>query len=280
MTAYYFIAFILIGSYFFLNFIIGVLFLKYNEAQKAENQGFTEQHLHWMDMQRMIIDAQPDFESTNVPNEAWRRKLHGWVGSNKFDMAVMGCIVLNMGQMACSYEGSTLFYQGVLDLVNYFFTAVFIVECLLKLLAYGGSYFHNHWNRFDFAVVCSSLVDMAMSSMDANSLHFLRVGPQLARVLRVFRVSRVLRLIGKYEGLQALIHTITFSLPPLLTVLGLLLVIFFMFAILGVFFFRDITQGMIINTYMNFGNFGNAMLILFRMSTGEDWNYIMCCYCW
>ena len=66
-SAYYFIAFILVGSYFFLNFIIGVLFLKYNEAQKAENIGYTEQHLHWMDMQRMIIDARPDFESTNIP---------------------------------------------------------------------------------------------------------------------------------------------------------------------------------------------------------------------
>jgi hypothetical protein len=40
-NAYFFVAFILIGSYFLLNFFIGVLFLKYNEAQKAEIQGFS-----------------------------------------------------------------------------------------------------------------------------------------------------------------------------------------------------------------------------------------------
>lgn len=32
----YFVAFILIGSFFLLNFFIGVLFLEYNKAQKEE----------------------------------------------------------------------------------------------------------------------------------------------------------------------------------------------------------------------------------------------------
>jgi hypothetical protein len=56
----------------------------------------------------------------------------------------------------------------------------------------------------------------------------------------VLRVSRIIRLIGKYKGLQALIETIIFSLPSLLNVLGLLFLILFMFAILGSFFFSNI----------------------------------------
>ena len=36
----FFIIFILIGSFFFLNFFIGVLFLKYEQAQKREEAGF------------------------------------------------------------------------------------------------------------------------------------------------------------------------------------------------------------------------------------------------
>ena len=97
----------------------------------------------------------------------------------------------------------------------------------------------------------------------------------MARVLRVLRVSRILRLIGKYEGLQALISTITFSLPSLFNVFSLLMLLLFMFSILGVFFFRDITRGEIIDETMNFNNFGQAMIMLFRVSTGEDWNRIM-----
>ena len=33
---FFFIVFILIGSFFFLNFFIGVLFMKFNDAQKEE----------------------------------------------------------------------------------------------------------------------------------------------------------------------------------------------------------------------------------------------------
>jgi|LauGreDrversion4_2_1035121.scaffolds.fasta_scaffold349919_1 hypothetical protein len=93
--------------------------------------------------------------------------------------------------------------------------------------------------------------------------------------MRVMRVSRVIRLIGKNKGLSALIDTIIFSLPSLMNVLGLLFLILFMFAILGSFFFRDIKKGLIIGPDMNFKNFGNSMLMVFRMTTGEDWNNIM-----
>ena len=43
-TAYmfFFIIFILIGAFFFLNFFVGVLFLKYEQAQKREEAGFTK----------------------------------------------------------------------------------------------------------------------------------------------------------------------------------------------------------------------------------------------
>ena len=101
------------------------------------------------------------------------------------------------------------------------------------------------------------------------------MGPQLARVLRVLRVSRILRLIGKYKGLQALISTIQFSLPQLMNVFLLLLLIFFIYAVLGVFIFGDIAEGAVIDEYVSFRNFGLAIVILFRVSTGEEWNVIM-----
>jgi len=107
-------------------------------------------------------------------------------------------------------------------------------------------------------------------------LKFLRVGPQLARILRVLRVSRLFRLLNKYRGLQALLSTIQFSLPALLNVFALLLLIYFIFSILGSALFHDITKGdQVINEYFNFSNFGYSMILLIRMSTGEDWNCVM-----
>ena len=53
----FFIVFILIGSFFFLNFFIGVLFLKYEQAQKKEEAGFNKQQLYWLELQKLIVGA-------------------------------------------------------------------------------------------------------------------------------------------------------------------------------------------------------------------------------
>lgn len=47
---FFFIFFILIGSFFFLNFFIGVLFLKYEQAQKKEEAGFSKDQLYWLEL--------------------------------------------------------------------------------------------------------------------------------------------------------------------------------------------------------------------------------------
>ena len=78
----------------------------------------------------------------------------------------------------------------------------------------------------------------------------------IAKILRVLRVSRVLRLAGKSKDLQALIQTISMSMGALLNVFALLLIILFMFSILGVFLYSDLTSGDVIDSrYKNFRNF-------------------------
>lgn len=73
--------------------------------------------------------------------------------------------------------------------------------------------------------------------------------------MRVLRVTRVLRLAGKAEGLQAIIQTIMFSIPALVNVFMLLMLIFFMFSIMGVFMFGTIKEGDVLDDLKNFNNF-------------------------
>lgn len=274
----YFVSFILIGTFFFLNFFVGVIFLNFEEAQKEEREALVlnDRQLKWIDIMKMILKSRPDIETTYIPKNKIRKKLHSFVTSNIFDIFIMVCIVLNMFQMAIDYEDAPLNYTMVLQYINYVFTAIFTIEAILKLTAFGKVYFSSSWNNFDFFVVLSSLLEVVLSSLaTSGSVAILRIGPQLARVLRILRVSRLLRLINKYKGLQALIQTITFSISSLLNIFSLLLLVFFIYAVLGVFIFKDITEGTSINEYSNFKNFGQAMLMLLRISTGEDWNKVM-----
>lgn len=75
----------------------------------------------------------------------------------------MACIIMNMLQMALSYEGSTETYQNTLDILNYCFTACFTLECVVKIIANGSAYFYPNWNRFDLFVVIASYLDIVMN---------------------------------------------------------------------------------------------------------------------
>lgn len=178
--------------------------------------------------------------------------------------------------MAVLHEGQSEAFTGVLDFSNYIFTTIFIIEACLKLVAFGRSYFNNAWNKFDFFVVVSSILDLLMSFIGDDSMGMLAMGPQLARVLRVLRVTRILRLAGKAEGLQAILQTITFSIPALGNVFLLLMLIYFMFSVLGNFLFNTVVSGEVVDSDIkNFKNFLNSFLLLFALSTGEDWNKVM-----
>jgi hypothetical protein len=71
--------------------------------------------------------------------------------------------MLNIVQMAVLHEGQTESFSKTLDFSNYLFTAFFILEACLKLVAFGRSYFNNAWNKFDFFVVVSSILDIIMA---------------------------------------------------------------------------------------------------------------------
>lgn len=227
-------------------------------------------------MQKLILRAKPKDPFIFAPKAKWSKFFQRIITNKLFDPIIMAAIIGNIIVMAMSYEDSSQSYQNVLDKLNLGFTVIFILEMVLKLLALGPKgYWFNGWNKFDAFVVTASIADLLMDSLGSEMGSFLRVGPQLARVLRVLRVTRLFRLAKSLQGLTALIETMIFSLPSMLNISALLFLVFFIYAVLGVFLYQNITQGTIINDYVNFANFGNAMVALFKASTGENWPLLM-----
>lgn len=105
------------------------------------------------------------------------------------------------------HENQSTGFTKFMDFTNYIFTFIFLVEAILKLFAFGKSYFKNAWNQFDFFVVIASLFDILLKALEKiiTGGGFLSVAPQIARIMRVLRVTRILRLLNKAEGLQAII---------------------------------------------------------------------------
>ena len=82
-----------------------------------------------------------------------------------------------MVQMALLYEGAPTSVTLGLDISNYIFAIIFLIEAILKFIAYGSTYFNNAWNKFDFFVVSASIFDFLLEQMNFEGGGFLKVGP-------------------------------------------------------------------------------------------------------
>ena len=280
----FFIVYNLVVAYFFLNLFTGIMFRYFNEAFSREQKLAPDDKKapKYYDFLTQIYQAQSDYEIWVRPNKGTLRYyLREFADSSFLDNFIMGCILLNLVSMAMNFENSSNQYNQALTIVNYIFTGIFIAECLLKLCAYGlEGYFHSGWNKFDFFVVVASIVDLVVANIDGIDAAFLK-SFQIIRVLRVLRVTRVLRLVKSLKGLEKLIQTLTWSISALANVFLLMVIIFCIFAILGCYFYDNITYRNYrykftnINEYYNVDNFYNSFLLTFRCSTGESWPNIM-----
>uniref|UniRef100_A0A803XU46 Voltage-dependent L-type calcium channel subunit alpha-1C n=1 Tax=Meleagris gallopavo TaxID=9103 RepID=A0A803XU46_MELGA len=94
---------------------------------------------------------------------------------------------------------------------------------------------------------------------------------------RLFRVMRLVKLLSRGEGIRTLLWTFIKSFQALPYVALLIVMLFFIYAVIGMQVFgkialNDTTE---INRNNNFQTFPQAVLLLFRCATGEAWQEIM-----
>ena len=175
--------------------------------------------------------------------------------------------------MCMDFYGASETYLTVLEICNYVFVAIFTMEAILKLIAYGPTfYFYIDWNKFDFAVVILSLVSIGGFAEELQ-----------ITALRIIRVARLLRMIKSSKELQSLLMTLYLAMNNIANVALLFLLIIFTFAVAGMDLFGDIEvghYGALNYEHVNFHTFYNSVSVLIRSSTGESWNEIMhdCAY--
>lgn len=147
-------------------------------------------------------------------------------------------------------------YALFLRVADVFVTIYFIFEIAIKMVAEKKftNFFKNGWNLFDFVIVVVTLLPLEQSGFAA-----------IARVLRVFRV---LRLFTSRPELKAIIDMLIKAIPSIIDIVILMFIIFYIYAIVGNFYFSELPSGL-------WSNFLVSMLTLFRVLTFEDWTDVM-----
>jgi len=117
-------------------------------------------------------------------------------------------------------------------------------------------------------VALGSLLGVILQSFD------LKFGIKgVATVLRSFRVFRLLRLLKRGgRNLYMIFNTFVITITSLSNIGALLMLIIYMYSVLGMILLGQIKRNGLMNEYMNFENFWNAFITLFTVTTGDSWN--------
>ncbi|XP_071554612.1 sodium voltage-gated channel paralytic isoform X11 [Temnothorax nylanderi] len=271
---FYFVFFIIFGSFFTLNLFIGVIIDNFNEQKKKAGGSLemfmTEDQKKYYNAMKKMGNKKP---LKAIPRPRWRPQaiVFEIVTDKKFDMIIMLFIGLNMLTMTMDHYQQSVTFSNVLDYLNMIFIVIFTSECLMKIFALRYHYFKEPWNLFDFVVVILSILGLVLS--DIIEKYF--VSPTLLRVVRVAKVGRVLRLVKGAKGIRTLLFALAMSLPALFNICLLLFLVMFIFAIFGMSFFMHVKDKSGLDDVYNFKTFGQSMILLFQMSTSAGWDGVL-----
>ena len=96
---------------------------------------------------------------------------------------IIALIIVNAATLDSRPQRTSWRWGGLLSLLDRIPFGIFVTEILVKLYAFGGRFFRNPWNLFDFVVVGIALVPST--------------GP--LTVLRVLRVLRLISMVPRFR---------------------------------------------------------------------------------
>nr|KAF6308802.1 calcium voltage-gated channel subunit alpha1 G [Pipistrellus kuhlii] len=275
----YFISFLLIVAFFVLNMFVGVVVENFHKCrqhqEEEEARRREEKRLRRLEKKRRKAQCKPYYSDYS----RFRLLVHNFCTSHYLDLFITGVIGLNVVTMAMEHYQQPQILDEALKICNYIFTIIFVLESVFKLVAFGfRRFFQDRWNQLDLAIVLLSIMGITLEEIEVNAS--LPINPTIIRIMRVLRIARVLKLLKMAVGMRALLDTVMQALPQVGNLGLLFMLLFFIFAALGVELFGDLEcdethpcEGL--GRHATFRNFGMAFLTLFRVSTGDNWNGIM-----
>ncbi|XP_051508877.1 probable voltage-dependent R-type calcium channel subunit alpha-1E [Myxocyprinus asiaticus] len=333
----YFIPLIIIGSFFVLNLVLGVLSGEFaKERERVENrrafmklrrQQQIERELNgyraWIDRAEEVMLAEEnknsgpsaldvlkrattikrrgaddvrrppeehyaDISSVGMPlNRAsirstkrgptsyFRRKermlrisIRRMVKTHTFYWTVLSLVALNTLCVAIVHHKQPPWLSSFLYYAEFLFLGLFLTEMFLKMYGLGPRlYFHSSFNCFDCGVIVGSIFEVLWG--------FFRPGTSFGiSVLRALRLLRIFKITKYWASLRNLVVSLMNSMKSIISLLFLLFLFIVVFALLGMqlfggrFIFEDYTP-------TNFDTFPAAIMTVFQILTGEDWNEVM-----
>ena len=180
----------------------------------------------------------------------WRDRLLCLVDSRTFNNAIIGIIVLNSIVIGLQTSNGVVDeIGGILDVLDTTLLTIFVIELIMRLIAYGSGFLKRPWSVFDFVVIGIALTP----------------GAEAFSVVRALRILRALRLISQVPTMRVVVEALIRSLPGLGSTAILLMLIFYVGGVMTTVLFKTAFPEF-------FGDLGASIYSLFQVMTLESWS--------
>ena len=188
--------------------------------------------------------------SATAAAQGLRARIRDWVESPRFRYTILALIAVNSITIGLETSPAVMAVAGAeLHLLDNAILAIFVGELALRIYGHGLRFFRDPWGVFDFVIVGIALIPAS----DSFS------------VFRALRVLRALRLVSGVPRLRRVVGALLGAIPGIGSVAGLLLLIFYVFAVIATKLFGE--------TFPHwFGTIGESMYSLFQIMTLESWS--------
>ncbi|KRX25337.1 Sodium leak channel non-selective protein [Trichinella nelsoni] len=289
---------IFVHIYVFIGCMIGLtLFVGVVIANYSENRGtalLTVDQRRWNDLKSRLKMAQPLYVPPRPPESSKIRKfLYDLSMSQYFKRFFTICVLLNSMLLFVPWSveeeehPETKETLKALIALSAVFTLLFAVEIICKVIAFTHrGFWQSVRNRIDLVITLFGLIWCL--------LHFFVALPTEKKNLREVTyligysivVMRFFTIVGRHSTLKMLMLTVFMSMLRSFFIIMAMFLLMLFYAYAGVILFGMVKYGQAVNRHANFRSSSNALAVLFRIVTGEDWNEVMhdCMrsppYCW
>ncbi|XP_051757895.1 voltage-dependent L-type calcium channel subunit alpha-1D isoform X6 [Ctenopharyngodon idella] len=203
-------------------------------------------------------------------NRFCRRKCRAVVKSTVFYWLVILLVFLNTLTISSEHYNQPDWLTEVQDVANKVLLALFTCEMLIKMYSLGlQAYFVSLFNRFDCFVVCGGIVETILVELEIMS-------PLGISVFRCVRLLRIFKVTRHWASLSNLVASLLNSMKSIASLLLLLFLFIIIFSLLGMQLFGGkFNFDETVTKRSTFDNFPQALLTVFQILTGEDWNTVM-----
>ncbi|QRW09988.1 ion transport domain-containing protein [Ceratobasidium sp. AG-Ba] len=268
-NAIFFVVYNLMGAVVILTLFVSIIIG--NFSTRSGMALLTNEQRRWIDLRKLITRQRPSKRPRNRPQGVFREwcydravRKHGFWSRFMTVFYVFHILVL----MSQTFSNS-LFTDFLRNSVFLFVTLVYAMDIIIRLSGLGWRSFKaNGWNLFDIVVVVGNFATGIPIVLGST-------GFMIEQLQKLFLVSIAFKLVQKSNSLNQLFKTSIASLPAIfnLFLFWLILFVFFAIVFMEVFALTRWDSGETHN--QNYSSFGNALLMLAFMSTGEGWNQYM-----